>query len=491
MAPGSGSARSVLTSTYFDTPDLALRRLGLALRVRQEAGRFVQTVKAADPGGANVLTRGEWEDAVAANCPDIHAPQSGALLPPEVVADLRPLFVTEVARTVIGLEPSPETRIEAAIDDGEIRVAGSDRADPISEIELELKSGATSALYDLALRLLAVAPIRIGTRSKSERGYRLVASADTAPKAIYAEPVGLDAAMPVEAALQRIGRSCLAHLLRNEAAALDAQPEGVHQMRSAVRRIRSALSSLKKVVPGRERRWVSEQLAWLAGPLGPARNLDVFVTELLRPAGAELAGDPDLEDLADTLERSRRAAYDRVAEQILSERYTAAMLRLLRWFEAGAWRGSGSSATLAAPIGEIAPRLLDRRRRKVRQRSKGFRRQTPRQRHKLRIAVKKLRYAIELLGRLFDPDDLQRYVKPLRRLQDDLGYANDVRVAHDLVAELRANADPESPVARAGARLLEWHDRTLVKGERALREHLYRLNRATPFWRKQEEGGGS
>src|SRR5207302_2672270 len=102
---------------------------------------------------------------------------------------------------------------------------------------------------DVAAQLLEVAPLRIETRSKSERGYRLMECGDAAPPAVHAEPLGLDPEMTVEAALQKIGRGCLAQLLRNEPAVLFAQPEGVHQMRVAVRRLRSAVSSLKKFLP--------------------------------------------------------------------------------------------------------------------------------------------------------------------------------------------------------------------------------------------------
>jgi CHAD domain-containing protein len=107
-----------------------------------------------------------------------------------------------------------------------------------------------------------------------------------------------------------------------------------------------------------------------------------------------------------------------------------------------------------------------------------------RRRHELRIAVKKLRYATELLGSLFDAEGLRKYVKRLKRLQDDLGYANDVRVARGLMTDLLGEDDPPGAAARAGARLIEWHQAVLDKRERELRRHLRRLNRAHPFWRK-------
>jgi triphosphatase len=457
------------------------------LRVREQGGRFIQTVKKGDLAtGSDLLRRGEWEDELAENRPDPHASQSGGHLPDGVAGNLQPLFATDVTRTTVAIEPVPATRIEAATDEGEIRTASGDGTEPISEIELELRSGDAAALYDVAMRLLEVAPIRIEPRSKSERGYRLGEGA-AAPPAVHAEAVVLDPTMTVEAALQEIGRGCLAHLLRNEAAALAMQPEGVHQMRVAERRIRSAIAAFKKLLPPAECRWVSDELTSLVDILGSARNLDVFATELLPPAHAALAQQAGLADLAAALDEARREAYARVEQAILSERHAAGVLRLSHWFEARAWRDAQGepSAKLASPIGELAPRLLDRRWREIRKRSKRFGRQTPRQRHKLRIAAKKLRYAIELLESLFDPDDVKRFVRRLKRLQDDLGYANDVRVARDILPELS-----KEPVSwRAGVRVLEWHERGLAKRERKLRKRLRRLNRTAPFWRGRKRTG--
>jgi hypothetical protein len=71
----------------------------------------------------------------------------------------------------------------------------------------------------------------------------------------------------------------------------------------------------------------------------------------------------------------------------------------------------------------------------------------------------------------------------LKRLQDDLGYANDVRVASDILAELSSRAATSSPVASAGTGLLRWHQKALAQRERKLRKRMRRLNRAEPFWR--------
>jgi len=488
MAPDAASSRRRLISTYYDTPDLALKRRGLTLRVREQGGRFIQTVKTGDLApGADLLRRGEWEDELAENRPDPHASESGGHLPDGVGDNLQPLFATDITRTTVAIEPLPDTRIEAATDEGEIRTASGDGTEPISEIELELRCGDPAVLYDVAMRLLEVAPIRIEARSKSERGYRLGEGTASAPPVAHAEPVVLDPTMSVEAALQEIGRACLAHLLRNEAAALAMQPEGVHQMRVAERRIRSAVAAFKKLIPPAERRWVSVELRCVVDILGSARNLDVFATELLQPARAALADEAGLDDLAAALEAARREAYARVGNAIVSERHAGGMLRLSHWFEACAWRAAPGepSAELVSPIGDLAPRLLDRRWREVRKRGRRFGRQTPRQWHKLRIAAKKLRYTIELLESLFDQDDVKRFVRRLKRLQDDLGYANDVRVARELLPDLAK----EVPSQRAGIRVLEWHEKDLAKGERKIRKRLRRLKLAAPFWRRRRRAG--
>lgn len=209
MAMARVSTQQKLISTYYDTPDSALEQRGLTLRVRDQGGHFVQTVKEEDLASADLLSRGEWEDAVEEGRPDPHAAQSGSRLPEGAAADLRPIFVTEVTRTIFAIEPLPGTQIEAAVDEGEIRAVDKDRAEPVSEVELELKGGEAAALYDLAAQLLEIAPLRIETRSKSERGYRLVECGDAAPPAVHAEPVILDPDMTVESLCKKSAAAAL------------------------------------------------------------------------------------------------------------------------------------------------------------------------------------------------------------------------------------------------------------------------------------------
>lgn len=482
-----GPAASTLVAAYYDSEELKLHQQGFSLRVRDEGGRQVQTLKSEDGGNPDILTRDEWEDVITGHTPDLSAPQSGPRLTEVVSAgELRPLFRTIVRRTKFELEPRPSTRVEVALDEGEIRSASDDSSEAICEIELELKSGDPAAVYDLGLRLLDAAALRIETRSKAARGYRLISAHGTPEPAVYAPRVPLDGSMTVESAFQSIGRSCIAHLLCNEPAVLAGTDEGIHQMRVAGRRLRAALSALKPMIPMEQYAWVLEELKWLAGMLGPARNWDVFAANLLQPVVQALPVESELQRLAQVAEQRRRVAYELVEEAIRSQRYTATMLQLGQWLEARRWRdqpASEQAALLFAPIGEVAPGLIERSWRRTRKRSRHFNQLTQEQRHRLRIALKRLRYTIEFLADLFDHRAIKALQKQLKPLQEDLGHLNDVRTAHTLTEEVSRHVNEGgNEISRAGGIVLGWHDRGLIDREPKLRKHVKRLRRAKPFW---------
>jgi CHAD domain-containing protein len=207
-------------------------------------------------------------------------------------------------------------------------------------------------------------------------------------------------------------------------------------MRVTIRRLRSALLALKRPLQKKHYHWASEELRWLAHTLAPVRNLDIFAACLVRPVTHALPAGLDFERLIDATERRRRAALDHAKQTIMSERYTESMLRLLRWFVARGWRDqqiSEHAVVLLAPIVDVAPDLIERHHRKARMRSKKFEELTATQRHRLRIALKNLHYIVEFLGSLFDKDRIRTFVKCLKSLQDDLGYANDVRATTWLI----------------------------------------------------------
>jgi inorganic triphosphatase YgiF len=482
---GSASPASLLASTYYDSADLKLRRQHLCFCVQEQDERRVQALKGNGAANDDGALHGEWSDPIAGDRPDPAAPETGPRLRAVIVGDeLRPLFKTQVRRTLFKLDTDPAVEIAAALDEGEIQSAESSSAELVCELGLELKRGEPAALYDMALRLLDVAPLRIEPLSESERGYRL--SGDGV-RSVGARPLALDRSMSVEAVLQSVGRECLRHLLRNEPAALAGEGEAFHQMRVALRRLRSAMCAVKSMLPPAQYRWVQDELKRLADCLGPARNWDVFTADLLAPVQSALPQDANLAQLADAASRRRRMAYDSAKEAIGSRPYAESVLKLARWFETKAWReqpASAQAAALFAPIAEIAPRLIERRWRQVQKRSRRFGKRSQEERHRLRIALKKQRYVIEFLTGLFDTGAVKSFTRRLKPLQEQLGDLNDVCTAqalmHEVVSPLDASA---AQLSEEAGMVLGWHRRGMADEEAKLRRNVRRLRKAKPFWR--------
>ena len=296
--------------------------------------------------------------------------------------------------------------------------------------------------------------------------------------------MGLKPNETVEESLQKIGLVCLTLFLRNESAALADVPEGVHQMRVAVRRLRSAVATMRRMLPSQQYEWVSHELKWMADFLGSARNWDVFSSTLLAPVRSALLSEQDFRKLSDICERERRSAHEKANAAIRSSQYTAALLKLSQWFASCSWRKrpvSQQSALLMAPIGTVVPCLIEHRYKKAKKAADKFDQLTLQQRHEFRIAIKKLRYPVEFFTDLFDNDKVGEFVQRLKPLQDDVGYANDVRVAHELLSDLQTSEDAVA-IARAAGVVLGWHDRGLADLDRKLRKHVRRFRKARPFW---------
>src|SRR4051812_20606876 len=161
-----------LVSIYFDTPDQALRRARVALRLRRAGGRSLQTVKC----DLSPLARGEWESEAPgerldlARLPLAEIRETTGLDLGALAARFAPQFQTRFARRSAQLHFDDAT-IEAALDRGAL-IAGRRRA-RILELELELKSGEPRALLRYARSLLEPFGLQLSLESKAERGYRL------------------------------------------------------------------------------------------------------------------------------------------------------------------------------------------------------------------------------------------------------------------------------------------------------------------------------
>jgi inorganic triphosphatase YgiF len=412
--------RRNLASVYYDTARQDLRRAGIALRLRRDGGRWLQTLKAESAQHAGLAARAEWELPVRRKTlePDAFPREeirsaTGIDLP-RLARRLRPVFETRFTRRSGLVQVDGKASAEFAIDRGRI-LAGS-RREAISEVELELISGDTGAL----LRFAEALALPLAYESKAERGYRLATG--LAPAARRWRMPALEAADGPGKGFAAVFAAALTQAGTNAAGVLGSRdPEYLHQLRVGLRRLRSALQAFAPVLEGEKP--LKRALRRLVPALGTARDWDVFVQTLekLRVAPQVLRA-----------ARSSRNSARRAARAALaSAAFRAFLFQSLRWMQGEPWLDVDT--TLAG----FAPQRLEKlHRRAVRQVDL----QRPKRRHELRIRIKRLRYACEFFAPCFPPDAVEPYVKALRSLQGLFGELNDIAVARRLLREMQVAA---------------------------------------------------
>jgi triphosphatase len=424
-----------LVSVYFDTPKHKLARNGVTLRVRRHGDKFLQTIKSGGSNGS--FKRGEWEHEIKGAVPNLreaHGTPLAPLLTKKLKRRLKPVFETRVHRTSLPIRKNG-SRIEMALDQGEVR-AGRQSA-PISELELELKRGKVADVFKLAREIAKLTPATLLLKSKSERGYDLIE--DMSAKTVRAEKIRLRRGMSTMNAFRTVGSSVLRHIAGNEAAVRRSESEGVHHMRVGLRRLRVAILLFSKLLRDPETERIKSELKWLTGELAPARDLDVYVRSEIEPLRGAAPARHGMKELASALTERHAAAYRKAKAAVESRRYRSLLLDTLQWLETGDWakhpRRHGHLS-----IERFAADILARRTKKVMKNAKRIRQLDTQHRHRLRIAVKKLRYASDFFGHLFTGHTAKKrlldFETRLTDLQDRLGALNDIKVHQKLAPEL-------------------------------------------------------
>ncbi|MBI5751400.1 MAG: CHAD domain-containing protein [Hydrogenophilales bacterium] len=482
LAKAGPALRRRLVSMYFDTPELELMQAQAALRVRRVGRRWVQTVKIGGGSAGGLHQRTEWETSVAGAAPEpgrFDDPAVQTLLTPARLARLRPVFETQFWRTAWTVPVSEGSSIEVALDQG--FVSGGGRSQPICEVELELKSGKPAALYDLALALAADIDLFPDPVSKAQRGYALLQNLPLQP--VQAAPIGLQSGMQVTDAFVAVMQNGLGQFIANLTGLIhEADPEYLHQARVALRRLRSALTVFSPALPESILKPLGEELHWLMGVFGPARDWDVFATQTLPPLLATKPGSP-LASLARDGETHRSEARAAMTMAVSSRRFTRLLLEAGRMLLLRPWeQAKGRSAWQSAPAATLAESVLERRHRRLLRRGRRFARLPAAARHRLRIAAKKQRYAAEFFAELYPPKAARAYIKNLAALQDGLGALNDMAVTGRLLAALRGSRAAHRAWACG---LVQGWVESRAQARIAELEPAWRgMKKARPFWRK-------
>jgi CHAD domain-containing protein len=279
-----------------------------------------------------------------------------------------------------------------------------------------------------------------------------------------------------DAALRRIVGECQADVLKYRAIVLASRrPLGIHQTRVALRRMRAALGLFRRAVAGpleqRQLRALAAEARWLAGECGAARDLHVFLTETVEDPPAALKR---------IANRLARVHLERARAALSGARFAAFGAQVAAFVETPSI-GTGR-------LDSFGREMLDRRHARVARRGRRLAALDGEGLHRLRIAIKKLRYAATFLqpafgARSFDSGRTKAYIEATVRLQGALGALNDRDVAARMLADIAAAARPTEPVES----MLRTLARQARSGDKRRRRRLQRawkrFEKAGRFWR--------
>lgn len=480
-----------LVSIYCDTADHALAAAGIALRLRRIGRRWVQTIKRGRSGGSGGLHANEEYECAAPggrlvlSGPDPEGALS-AIAGAAGDAPIAPMFETRVKRLTERLGLPGGGLVELALDRGEI-VAGTARA-PIVEAEIELVEGPVAAVFDLARRLFHTGPLDFSARNKAERGYALMregaADAPSAPR--KAGTVAFAAEATLETVARDVLRDCFAQIAANMGVVARSEAiEGPHQLRIGLRRLRTAFVLFGPALGREAFAEIGTRARDLGQVVGGLRDLDVLIDELVDTAAAFGLDASARDALVAALAARRDRLRPKVRSVLAGAEGTGFLFDLAELIETRGWLAPadyGQTARLAAPIGEMAAGLLDRRQGKVMRKGRKIEKLDAEGLHALRKELKKLRYTAEMLAPIYPAKRVAGYIGALRDLQDTFGSLNDAAMAEADLTGPKAPGLDRPDVQRAVGFVLGTLAVRVGDDRPKLYQRWEKLAAARPFW---------
>ncbi|HVZ70053.1 MAG TPA: CHAD domain-containing protein [Rhizomicrobium sp.] len=315
-------------------------------------------------------------------------------------------------------------------------------------------------------------------RPVHERG----SAARHVPRPVKARPVRLNEDMTAEDGFRVAVLECLAQISANIPAVRAREVEGVHQLRVGLRRLHTALYSFGDPFRVATVKRLRRRTKGLAGLFGPARDLDVFLEEVFVPVARSAQGNDALEFLRNRIEDARIKAWDEALAKLDEGGLQEFLDETAATAEGRSW-GKGSDE----PILETSSRALEESFLRARKRARRIGRGEDRDFHRLRIALKKLRYTAEFFEGLYRKKRLKDYLDCVRDLQDVLGAMHDAAAARQtlmrLTAEEPASARSAAQLAYASGLITGWHESRATGLADKARKRWKQLDRARQFWR--------
>ncbi len=415
----AGRTRSLAVALgWLDTAKGALAAEGLALeaapglRAPRRLMRVLPTAEA------------PWRPGTPAELIDTLTPEAAPAEAGE--APLLPLAAFTGRRVSVPLAGA----VEASLLHGTLRVEAAER--PIARLTV---TGPPAAVLETMRHLATALPLLPPRASLAEEARAFARHDKLRPRRLGAPRLAAD--LDVEAALRGVIGHLLEVLLWHAPVAVAGEdPHGVHQMRVALRRLRSALKAFRPAADAPALRRFDQGLKDLARTLGPARDWDVFLAGLGAELAEALPGEARIAALLEAGQRHRAAAYETLRKLLTSPAF-----RQLVWDGVALdleqpWRAgedAKAAARRAAPLEDLASHLLSKAWRRMTEVGEDIAHLPDPEFHALRLHGKRLRYLAELFAPLFGRKRSRRFLERLAEMQEQFGLANDASVARALV----------------------------------------------------------
>jgi triphosphatase len=417
--------------TYLDTDDWRIHRAGFALRIRSGPGRSQATLKSLNSANAEVADRRELSETLENSESEsirqsigpvgmrIHA-LSGARA-------LLPLFEIRTSRQRFAIRKEDEAQQlgEIALDETVISRPHCAPQTSMQRVEVEALTAAHEPLQSLVKTLQRDCALEAAFDTKFSHGLKSVGLVPV-PRPELA-PTAVDTSMTmVEVALANLRRYLSAWHLHEPGARLGDDPEELHDMRVAGRRLETILRQFRSSLPSSLLR-IRPTLKTVLRALGHARDLDVALIELETFSREVPKSDRDsVEPLKQHLVSERGRAHARMLSVLDSIWVQNNLQELTSLLAAPSAASQRSSPVLAL---NVSPELIRRRYRKLRKGADLLRSDSSMVAyHEVRGQVKKLRYTLEAVAVIYGkPAD--EMLRALRRWQEKLGVQQDAAAA--------------------------------------------------------------
>jgi inorganic triphosphatase YgiF len=468
-----------LRSVYFDTPEFDLRTAGIALRIRwHEKGRL-QTIKAERRLSNGLSDAVEHEYAIESDMPDLMKIEDKKLRRHlqklTKGTGLRPVFESIVHRSTRQLE-FDGSRIELAIDQGEVRANGSSRE--LREAELELKSGKPSALLAAAETLFGGHELKLSTKTKADRGYHLVLGKNQS--ATKPKPAAKDKLSQNDSCAHAFGAilsSTIEQVSVDRLTVLETDdPRAVHQFRIGLRRLRCALRALRPLIKSPSLREFERLARDTTRNIAPLRDADVLISAIVAPVEAAAGKRVGFSELNAGLAEYRQRKQKEARASLRGASWTHMQLYLTLWPSTLAEAKGGNQ-----PISSYAREVLQKTWRKIVRYARKLDKLDAQSRHEMRILLKELRYLSEFFMPLFKKRETRRFLKALKTLLDRFGYVNDTRMTGQLRSiEEQQPANPR--LSFSAGYVCAWHEARARQHWQGAHDAWDRLHELPRFW---------